>query len=166
MKFQSKIFEFKSKFTQWSRGPSKPSKKMESMSQMRVLSTTHFYCLGLIYYSPVPFLLFDSVSFALVLWKISLLHDFSTISASLKAWEFNFFYSCNNTIIFWMITVYLINLIRKSSFKFFYVHEGPCGGKTTGQAMLSTFFENLGWKVFRSPEIATILLGHVLLHTA
>ncbi len=26
---------------------------------------------------------------------------------------------------------------------------GPCGGKTTGQARLSTFFENLGWKVFR-----------------
>ena len=24
---------------------------------------------------------------------------------------------------------------------------GPCGGKTTGQARLSTFFENLGWKV-------------------
>ena len=26
---------------------------------------------------------------------------------------------------------------------------GPCGGKTTGQARLSTFFENLGWKVYR-----------------
>lgn len=25
---------------------------------------------------------------------------------------------------------------------------GPCGGKTTGQARLSTFFESLGWKVF------------------
>jgi len=24
---------------------------------------------------------------------------------------------------------------------------GPCGGKTTGQSRLSTFFENLGWKV-------------------
>lgn len=24
---------------------------------------------------------------------------------------------------------------------------GPCGGKTTGQARLCTFFENLGWKV-------------------
>ena len=23
---------------------------------------------------------------------------------------------------------------------------GPCGGKTTGQARLSSFFENLGWK--------------------
>lgn len=23
---------------------------------------------------------------------------------------------------------------------------GPCGGKTTGQSRLSTFFENLGWK--------------------
>ena len=39
---------------------------------------------------------------------------------------------------------------------------GPCGGKTTGQVMLATFFENLGWKVFRSPEVATILLGHVI----
>ncbi|CAG7823401.1 unnamed protein product [Allacma fusca] len=36
---------------------------------------------------------------------------------------------------------------------------GPCGGKTTGQARLCTFFENLGWKVFRVPEAATILLG-------
>ena len=24
---------------------------------------------------------------------------------------------------------------------------GPAGGKTTGQARLSTFFENIGWKV-------------------
>lgn len=36
---------------------------------------------------------------------------------------------------------------------------GPCGGKTTSQARLSTFFENLGWKVFRVPETATVLLG-------
>lgn len=36
---------------------------------------------------------------------------------------------------------------------------GPCGGKTTGQARLSTFFENLGWKVYRVPETATVLLG-------
>ena len=36
---------------------------------------------------------------------------------------------------------------------------GPCGGKTTSQARLSTFFENLGWKVFRVPEAATVLLG-------
>ena len=36
---------------------------------------------------------------------------------------------------------------------------GPCGGKTTGQALLSTFFENLGWKVYRVPETATVLLG-------
>ena len=25
---------------------------------------------------------------------------------------------------------------------------GPCGGKTTGQERLATFFEGLGWKVF------------------
>ncbi|XP_072024351.1 TRPL translocation defect protein 14-like [Amphiura filiformis] len=36
---------------------------------------------------------------------------------------------------------------------------GPCGGKTTGQAFVSTFFENLGWKVFRVPETATHLLS-------
>lgn len=35
---------------------------------------------------------------------------------------------------------------------------GPCGGKTTGQTRLSTFFENLGWKVYRVPEAATVLL--------
>jgi len=27
---------------------------------------------------------------------------------------------------------------------------GPCGGKTTGQARLCTFFENMGWKVGRT----------------
>lgn len=36
---------------------------------------------------------------------------------------------------------------------------GPCGGKTTGQARLSTFFENMGWKVYRVPETATVLIG-------
>lgn len=36
---------------------------------------------------------------------------------------------------------------------------GPCSGKTTGQARLSTFFENMGWKVFRVPETATHLLS-------
>ncbi|XP_014609180.1 PREDICTED: uncharacterized protein LOC106789474 [Polistes canadensis] len=36
---------------------------------------------------------------------------------------------------------------------------GPCGGKTTGQARLCTFFENMGWKVFRVPETASVLLS-------
>ena len=36
---------------------------------------------------------------------------------------------------------------------------GPCGGKSTVQAMLSDVFENLGWKVFRVPETATVLLS-------
>uniref|UniRef100_A0A915D989 NadR/Ttd14 AAA domain-containing protein n=1 Tax=Ditylenchus dipsaci TaxID=166011 RepID=A0A915D989_9BILA len=35
---------------------------------------------------------------------------------------------------------------------------GPCGGKTTGQDRLATFFENMGWKVFTVPEAATVLL--------
>ncbi|XP_022238480.1 TRPL translocation defect protein 14-like [Limulus polyphemus] len=36
---------------------------------------------------------------------------------------------------------------------------GPCAGKTTGQTRLSTFFENLGWKVYRVPEAATLLFS-------
>ncbi|CAJ0564344.1 unnamed protein product, partial [Mesorhabditis spiculigera] len=36
---------------------------------------------------------------------------------------------------------------------------GPCGGKTTGQERVATFFENIGWKVFTVPETATVLLG-------
>ena len=36
---------------------------------------------------------------------------------------------------------------------------GPCGGKTTCQTRLATFFENLGWKVYRVPETANILLS-------
>lgn len=36
---------------------------------------------------------------------------------------------------------------------------GPCSGKTTGSARLSTFFENLGWKVYRVPETATTLFS-------
>ena len=48
------------------------------------------------------------------------------------------------------------NIIYFIVIRFF---PGPCGGKTTGQARLCTFFENLGWKVFRVPEAANILLG-------
>ncbi|XP_038059692.1 TRPL translocation defect protein 14-like [Patiria miniata] len=36
---------------------------------------------------------------------------------------------------------------------------GPCGGKTTGQARLATFFENLGYKVYMVGEMATYLLS-------
>ena len=36
---------------------------------------------------------------------------------------------------------------------------GPCGGKTTGQSRLATFFENIGWKVYRVPETATVRLS-------
>ncbi|KAK7580122.1 hypothetical protein V9T40_000751 [Parthenolecanium corni] len=36
---------------------------------------------------------------------------------------------------------------------------GPCGGKTTGQSRLCTFFESMGWKVFRVPETASVLLS-------
>uniref|UniRef100_A0A0K0E8I5 AAA_28 domain-containing protein n=1 Tax=Strongyloides stercoralis TaxID=6248 RepID=A0A0K0E8I5_STRER len=36
---------------------------------------------------------------------------------------------------------------------------GPCGGKTTGQNRLISFFEGMGWKVYGVPETATILIG-------
>lgn len=36
---------------------------------------------------------------------------------------------------------------------------GPCGGKTSLQTTLSDMFENMGWKVYRAAETATILLG-------
>jgi hypothetical protein len=36
---------------------------------------------------------------------------------------------------------------------------GPCGGKTTGQDRLGSFFEQLGWKVYRVPETATVLIN-------
>jgi CYTH domain-containing protein len=36
---------------------------------------------------------------------------------------------------------------------------GPCGGKTTGQARLCTFFESIGWKVYRVPATSTVLAG-------
>ncbi|VDO47003.1 unnamed protein product [Onchocerca flexuosa] len=36
---------------------------------------------------------------------------------------------------------------------------GPCGGKTTGQDRLRTFFEEMGWKVYTVPETANILLS-------
>ncbi|KAH3885320.1 hypothetical protein DPMN_009314 [Dreissena polymorpha] len=36
---------------------------------------------------------------------------------------------------------------------------GPCGGKTTGQTRLCTFFETLGWKVYRAQETALVLMS-------
>ncbi|UYV76592.1 unc-132 [Cordylochernes scorpioides] len=36
---------------------------------------------------------------------------------------------------------------------------GPCAGKTQGQNALCNFYEKLGWKVYRVPETATVLLG-------
>lgn len=40
---------------------------------------------------------------------------------------------------------------------------GPCGGKSTVQTILSDIFQNLGWKVFRVPETATVLLRYILI---
>lgn len=55
-----------------------------------------------------------------------------------------------------------VNSLKRNVYKVV-LTGGPCGGKTTGQDRLATFFENLGWKVFRVPETATILLkGGVL----
>lgn len=36
---------------------------------------------------------------------------------------------------------------------------GPCGGKTSSLTILSDLFQSLGWKVYRVPETATILLN-------
>lgn len=36
---------------------------------------------------------------------------------------------------------------------------GPCGGKTTAQERLRSFFESLGYRVYLARETATILLG-------
>ncbi|KAI9102051.1 AAA domain protein [Phlyctochytrium arcticum] len=36
---------------------------------------------------------------------------------------------------------------------------GPCGGKTSSLAILGDLFQSLGWKVYRVPETATILLS-------
>lgn len=35
---------------------------------------------------------------------------------------------------------------------FVFAIAGPCGGKTTGQTRLCTFFENMGWKVVKDPS--------------
>lgn len=36
---------------------------------------------------------------------------------------------------------------------------GPCAGKTSVLSVLSDFFDKRGWKVYRVPEAATVLLG-------
>ena len=47
------------------------------------------------------------------------------------------------------------------------VFTGPCGGKTTGQSRLSTFFENLGWKVsFVSKSYHCFILFVLTCHLA
>ena len=53
-----------------------------------------------------------------------------------------------------------------NKFKFYklVLTGGPCGGKTTGQIRLRTFFVSLGWKVYCAPETAlTYLSGGVWL---
>ncbi|KAE8744771.1 hypothetical protein FOCC_FOCC008587, partial [Frankliniella occidentalis] len=57
-----------------------------------------------------------------------------------------------------MISVTTMETKEKRAYKIV-LTGGPCGGKTTGQSRLCTFFENLGWKVFRVPETATVLLS-------
>ena len=45
-------------------------------------------------------------------------------------------------IIFTVLPYYMLCFINV-----LFCVSGPCGGKTTGQTRLSTFFENLGWRV-------------------
>lgn len=53
-------------------------------------------------------------------------------------------------------------MVEPSSFiKKIVLTGGPCAGKSTVQTMLSDVFENMGWKVFRVPETATILLRYM-----
>ncbi|KAJ3010887.1 hypothetical protein HKX48_007148 [Thoreauomyces humboldtii] len=44
-------------------------------------------------------------------------------------------------------------------FKIICLTGGPCGGKTSSLAILGDLFQSLGWKVYRVPETATILLS-------
>ena len=53
----------------------------------------------------------------------------------------------------------MANVTEKSRVWKLVLTGGPCGGKTTGQARLRTFFENIGWKVYCVPETANILLS-------
>ncbi|ESO12641.1 hypothetical protein HELRODRAFT_62277, partial [Helobdella robusta] len=41
----------------------------------------------------------------------------------------------------------------------FVTSAGPCGGKTSGLAVLTQFFEQAGWKVYRVPETNAILMN-------
>lgn len=41
----------------------------------------------------------------------------------------------------------ILFVLKTLTIFFYFLFSGPCGGKTTGQARLCTFFENLGWKV-------------------
>ncbi|CAK5037509.1 unnamed protein product [Meloidogyne enterolobii] len=56
-----------------------------------------------------------------------------------------------------MLNTYMNGDTNKQIYKLV-LTGGPCGGKTTGQERLATFFEGLGWKVFTVPEAASILL--------
>lgn len=47
----------------------------------------------------------------------------------------------------------------------FHPFTGPCAGKTTSQARLSTFFENLGWKVRDKHCIYIFIMSTLFLST-
>ncbi|KAI8922263.1 hypothetical protein DFJ77DRAFT_17388 [Powellomyces hirtus] len=46
-----------------------------------------------------------------------------------------------------------------SLFKVICLTGGPCGGKTSSLAILGDLFQSLGWRVYRVPETASILLS-------
>ena len=69
-------------------------------------------------------------------------------------------HTCTHTVsllvficLYWFSFLYYYFLLFIFNF-----YPGPCGGKTTGQARLSTFFENLGWKVCIHVLIILILV--------
>ena len=64
-----------------------------------------------------------------------------------------------NGVKIWRLVLTGMDNFCKFSYWRFFIKGGPCGGKTTAQNRLATFFESLGWRVFRVPETATILLN-------
>lgn len=54
------------------------------------------------------------------------------------------------SVFFWSKSAWISSQIYGKSETYFIWSScllGPCGGKTTGQSRMCTFFENLGWKV-------------------
>lgn len=105
------------------------------------------------------------VLFSLVIIACLILF-FSSPSCSMRS-ALNFSNALEMKLIFIYHTIYLFMRMEYFcailqcdfiTFSFLYIflfflfqYIGPCGGKTTGQSRMCTFFENLGWKVSIEP---------------